>query len=85
MPCGMAVAKTIGADIGYRLVATGYVISVASGMADVFGFGSQPHSGTHPFFGPLQAVGVMIGQVAIAVGFVFIPMPEKTQAKRDAR
>ena len=78
-------AKTISADIGYRLVATGYVISVASGMADVFGFGSHILPEEIPYFGPLQAVGVMIGQVAIAVGFVLlIPMPEKTHAKRDA-
>ena len=78
-------AKTISADIGYRLVATGYVISVASGMADVFGFGSHILPEEIPYFGPLQAVGVMIGQVAIAVGFVLlIPMPEKTHAIRDA-
>ncbi len=78
-------SKTISADIGYRLVATGYVISVASGMADVFGFGSHIIPEHIPYFGPLQAVGVMIGQIAIAVGFVLlIPMPEKTQAKRDA-
>ncbi|RPI30838.1 MAG: hypothetical protein EHM70_12900, partial [Chloroflexota bacterium] len=33
--------KTITADIGLRLVSTGYVIAVACGMADIFGFGSQ--------------------------------------------
>jgi hypothetical protein len=67
--------KTISADIGYRLVATGYVISVASGMADVFGFGSHV-SPNIPYFGPLQAIGVMIGEVIIALGFVLlIPLP----------
>jgi len=34
--------KTIAADIGLRLVATGYVVAVACGMADVFGIGNQP-------------------------------------------
>jgi hypothetical protein len=69
--------KTISADIGYRLVATGYVISVASGMADVFGFGSHGFPNI-PYFGPLQAFGVMIGEIVIAVGFVLlIPLPEK--------
>src|SRR5687768_1843259 len=29
--------KSISADIGLRLIATGYVISVFSGMADIFG------------------------------------------------
>jgi hypothetical protein len=78
-------SKTISADIGYRLVATGYVISVASGMADVFGFGSHILPEHIPYFGPIQAIGVMIGQVAIAVGFVLlIPWPEKLHEKRDA-
>ena len=34
--------RSIAADIGLRLVSTGYVIAVASGMADIFGFGTQP-------------------------------------------
>ena len=33
---------SIAADIGLRLVATGYVIAVFAGMADIFGFGSHP-------------------------------------------
>jgi hypothetical protein len=33
--------RTIPADIGVRLVTTGYVIAVFTGMADVFGFGMQ--------------------------------------------
>ena len=60
--------RSIGADIGLRLVATGYVISVACGMADIFGFGSQPFPKI-PYFGPLQATGVMIGEAVIAFGF----------------
>jgi hypothetical protein len=63
--------KTIAADVGLRLIATGYVIAVAAGMADVFGFG------THilpviPYFGPLQAIGVMIGEITIGIGFVML-------------
>ena len=65
--------KTITADIGLRLVATGYVIAFISGLADVFGLGSQPLPDL-PIFGPLQAIGVMIGQGVIAIGFLmFIP------------
>jgi hypothetical protein len=67
--------KTIAADIGLRLVATGYVIAVMSGLADVFGFGSQPLPDL-PIFGPYQAIGVMAGQAVIAIGFVLlIPWP----------
>ena len=69
--------KTIAADIGYRLVSTGYVIAVASGMADVFGFGSQPFPYI-PYFGPWQASGVMIGELIIIVGFfLLIPYPNR--------
>jgi hypothetical protein len=63
--------RTILADIGLRLVGTGFVISVFSGMADVFGMGSQPLPGV-PYFGPWQATGVLIGQVIIALGFLMM-------------
>jgi hypothetical protein len=65
--------RSILADIGSRLIGTGYVISVFAGMADVFGMGAQTLPDT-PFFGPLQAIGVLVGQVVIAIGFLmFIP------------
>jgi hypothetical protein len=67
--------KTILYDIGMRLVATGYVIAVASGMADVFGFGSQTLPAV-PRFGAWQKIGVISGQFVIAVGFLMmIPYP----------
>jgi hypothetical protein len=61
--------RTIVADIGLRMVATGYVFAVFTGMADVFGLGSHPLPDV-PFFGPLQATGVGIGQAMIAIGFL---------------
>ena len=65
--------RSIIADVGLRLVGTGYVIAVFTGMADVFGMGAQTLPDT-PFFGPLQAIGVFVGQIVIAIGFVmFIP------------
>jgi hypothetical protein len=65
--------KSIAADIGYRLVSTGFVISVASGLADIFGFGTHPFPNV-PHFGPMQAIGVLLGEGIIAVGFIlFIP------------
>lgn len=63
--------RSIIADIGSRLVGTGYVIAVFTGMADVFGLGSQPLPNV-PYFGPWQAGGVLIGQLIIAVGFLMI-------------
>jgi hypothetical protein len=63
--------KSIVLDIGLRLVATGYVIAVASGMADVFGFGSQKLP-VVPHFGAWQQIGVMVGQTVIGVGFLMM-------------
>jgi len=67
--------RSIMADIGLRLVGTGYVIAVFTGMADIFGLGSQPLPMV-PYFGPWQAGGVLIGQIVIAVGLLMtIPYP----------
>jgi hypothetical protein len=63
--------RSIAADIGLRLVATGYVIAVFAGMADVFGAGSHPLPGV-PYFGPWQARGVEVGQAIIAIGFLLL-------------
>lgn len=63
--------KSIIADIGIRLISTGYLISFASGLADVFGFGNHPFPNI-PYFGPVQALGVMIGLSVIIVGFILL-------------
>jgi hypothetical protein len=63
--------RTIIADIGLRLIGTGYVIAVFTGMADVFGMGSQALPKV-PYFGPWQAGGVLMGQFVIAVGFLML-------------
>jgi hypothetical protein len=63
--------RTIAAEIGSRLVATGYVVAVFSGMADVFGFGTQMPPMV-PVFGPLQAIGVQIGECLIVIGFLLL-------------
>ena len=63
--------KSIAADIGLRLVSTGYVIAVVSGMADVFGFGNHPFPRI-PYFGVWQAMGVLIGEAVIAFGFLLV-------------
>jgi hypothetical protein len=63
--------RTIVADIGLRLVSTGYVIAIFAGMADVAGMGSQPLPGI-PYFGPWQAMGVLSGEILIAIGFLML-------------
>jgi len=72
--------KTIIADIGLRLVLTGYVIAVISGMADIFGFGTQL-APSIPYYGPWQSMGVLFGEIIIIVGFIFqIPFNLPSQA-----
>jgi hypothetical protein len=73
--------KTIVADIGLRLVSTGYVIAAFAGMADVFGFGGQPWPNV-PFFGIWQATGVEIGQAVIAIGFLMMLPFRRNRMKR---
>jgi hypothetical protein len=69
--------KSIAADIGLRLVSTGYVFTVGCGMADIFGFGNHPFPNI-PYFGPWQAVGVIIGEAIIAAGFFMLnPYPRR--------
>jgi hypothetical protein len=70
--------QSIAQDIGLRLVATGYLISLISAMADVFGFGTQAWPAL-PFFGPWQAAGVVVGEIIIAAGFLlYIPYPRRS-------
>jgi hypothetical protein len=61
--------RSITADIGLRLVGTGFVIAIFTGMADIVGLGSQPLPNV-PYFGPWQAGGVVISQLIIALGFL---------------
>jgi hypothetical protein len=76
--------KTILADVGLRLIGTGYVIAVFAGMADVFGLGTQPLPGV-PFFGPWQAVGVQIGQGLIAAGMLMLTPYHRLKKNGAAR
>ena len=70
--------KSIASDIGLRLVGTGYVIAVACGMADIFGFGSNNYP-TIPIFGLYQQIGVLAGELVIAVGLLLLVPFKKPQ------
>jgi hypothetical protein len=63
--------KSIASDIGLRLVSTGFVIAVACGMADVFGFGTEI-APLIPTFGIWQTIGVIFGEVVIGIGFLML-------------
>lgn len=74
--------RSISADIGLRLVATGYVVAVFAGMADIFGFGSHLQARL-AYFGPWQARGLEIGQAIIGLGFLL--MLPRRKKMRDER
>ena len=73
--------KTIAAQIGSRLISTGYVICLFTGMADIFGLGSHPLP--EVFFGPLQARGVTLGMITIAVGLLLMVRYKRQKSHQD--
>ncbi len=75
--------KSITADVGVRLVSTGYVVALFSGMADVFGMTVQQID-KRPFFGPWQEAGMQLGMVIIAIGVLMI-IPYKNLRKIIAK
>ncbi len=62
---------SIAAQIGGRLIATGYVVVAASTMADILGLGSQTWP-RNAHFGPIQSYGVLIGEFIIGVGLLLL-------------
>jgi hypothetical protein len=77
-------AKLVIAEIGARLVGTGYVIALASGLADVFGLGTRPLPSV-PFFGYWQGFGVLVGEAVIILGFVLMsPLWARVEFKKPA-
>ena len=63
---------SIAAELGVRLLSTGYVIAVFCGLADIFGLGSHPTPEFIPYFGEWQARGVQIAEGFIAIGMLMI-------------
>ena len=63
---------SIAAELGVRLISTGYVIAVFCGLADIFGLGSHPTPEFIPYFGEWQARGVQIAEGFIAIGMLMM-------------
>lgn len=66
--------ESLTSGFGIRVVWTGLIISLFTGMADVFGIGSHPLPNV-PFFGPLQSDGVVVGEAVISVGLLMLFIP----------
>lgn len=62
--------QSLLADFGLRVIATGYMICVFTGLADAFGFGTNPLPDV--FMGALQRQGVIIGMGVVLIGFLMM-------------
>jgi hypothetical protein len=57
---------SLRAEIGERLIATGYVIAAAASLADFIGIGS--HRIPELIFGPIQIIGLVVGILTAFIG-----------------
>lgn len=65
--------RSLQADIGVRLAATGLVFVIVTGLSDLIGIGTHVNPAfERPFVGPLQLGGITLGMVVIITGlFLF--------------
>ncbi len=68
-------------DIGLRLIATGYVFSLAASLADFLGIGA--HRLPDIYFGPLQVIGLATGVLVSLLGLILY-WPRKRRDQRSA-
>jgi len=63
--------RSLQADVGIRLGATGLVFAYVSGLSDLIGIGTHvvPSFG-RPFVGPLQLGGLLVGVIMITIGML---------------
>lgn len=63
--------RSLQADIGIRLAATGLVFAFVSGLSDLMGIGTHVDPAfERPFVGPLQLGGLVLGIISITVGMI---------------
>jgi hypothetical protein len=65
------VPRSLQADIGVRLAATGLVFAYVAGLSDLIGIGTHvvPNF-ERPFVGPLQLGGLGLGVLSIVIGAI---------------
>jgi hypothetical protein len=62
--------QSLLADFGLRVIATGYMICIFTGLADAFGFGTNPLPDV--YMGGLQRRGVIIGMSVVLIGLLMM-------------
>ena len=72
--------NSLRADIGTRLLATGYVVAAVASLADFIGVGAQQM----PFitFGPVQVIGLVVGVILSLLGVILYWPRRKATPKR---
>lgn len=78
------VPITLAQSIGLRLCYTGILFASLAGLADILGFGSHPRSlVVDLYFGPLQALGLILSFVVSAVGVLIYAVAGKLAPDDD--
>ena len=67
---------SLRADIGTRLLATGYVVAAVASLADFIGVGAQQMPNIT--FGPVQVIGLVTGVILSLIGVIFYWPRRKT-------
>lgn len=63
--------RSLQADIGIRLAATGLVFAYIAGLSDLMGIGTHLEPAfERPYVGPLQLGGLIVGIVTITLGMI---------------
>ncbi len=65
------VPRSLQADVGVRLAATGLVLAYVSGFSDLIGIGTHilPQF-QRPYVGPWQMTGIVVGVLSITLGML---------------
>ena len=74
---------SLRADIGTRLLATGYVVAAVASLADFIGVGAQQMP--YITFGPVQVIGLVTGVILSLLGVIFYWPRRKTTRDSDDR
>ena len=74
--------NSLRADIGLRLIATGYVVAAVASMADFIGLGAQQIPNVN--FGPIQVIGLAMGVLVSLIG-VLLYWPRRERQPGEER
>ena len=75
--------NSLRADIGLRLIATGYVVAAVASMADFIGLGAQQIPYVN--FGPIQVIGLVMGVLISLIGIVLYWPRRERQSGEERR